>query len=63
MTNIFCADPLDRNATREILDDVFQETVVSLSEFEALEILDLLAEENRAFNYSYISQEGLIIKQ
>ena len=56
-------DPLDRNATREILDDVFQETVVSLSEFEALEILDLLAEENRAFNYSYISQEGLIIKQ
>ena len=55
--------PLDRNATREILDDVFQETVVSLSEFEALEILDLLAEENRAFNYSYISQEGLIIKQ
>ena len=48
--------------TRQLLDDIFQETVVSLSELEAIEILDLVAEENSEINYSYISQQGLISK-
>jgi|GEM_PF-2069521 len=56
-------DTGSRIATRQVLDEIFQETVISLSEFEALEILRLVAEENRKINYPNTFQQGLIIKQ
>jgi tetratricopeptide (TPR) repeat protein len=49
--------------TRQMLDGIFQGTVISLSEFEALEILRLVAEQNREINYPNTFQQGLIIKQ
>jgi Ca-activated chloride channel family protein len=48
--------------TRQMLDDIFQKTVISLSKLEALEILDLVTEENREINYPYTSRQGLIVK-
>ena len=49
--------------TRQMLDDIFQKTAISLSELEALEILRLVAEVNREINYPDTFQQGLIIKQ
>ncbi len=49
--------------TRQMLDGIFQETVISLSELEALEILGLVAEANREINYLNTFQQDLIIKQ
>jgi hypothetical protein len=56
-------DAGDQVAIRQVLDDIFQETVISLSKLEALEILDLVTEENREINYPYTSSQGLIVKQ
>lgn len=56
-------DAGDHVVIRQMLDDIFQETAISLSKLEALEILDLVTEENREINYPYTSRQGLIVKQ